>query len=345
MMKIFILTGALILTFTSFSQRKFWYIANGYFINPSFTSKIDTQVFAEKKVKTQTIKRYGKKGKQFVVLTKEFNPKGQLISKKGGRGKNQYSTTYQYNDDGKMIKETSTQKGNVKVLTITYNDNQQVTQYKITRNNVFYSAQISQYDEKNRQILKENYWKDSITPNSSLEKIYYENGSLKTSISRRKGKIVHQWNYDCKPEGELVAQKKQSTICINEELDENGNKVVWEKTLTQKGKVSKTKSVYLQDSILLSVDYFNAHDKLYLKTIHHVNGGVKRTIFNKKGEAVHSYESIMNTDKQPIKTILNYKEKRRYIALYTYENQLKKMAIRINNRRKTVAEYEYSFFE
>ncbi|MBK6952631.1 MAG: hypothetical protein IPH24_11440 [Crocinitomicaceae bacterium] len=102
-----------------------------------------------------------------------------------------------------------------------------------------------EFKREDGKMLAVTIWeKDSLSPYKRLDYEYYEDGSLQTIRYFFKSKLKYTWSYDCKPEGELlgVKQKDSTTICIKEEYDSKGNRVVWKQEFNRKGDLVKNKT-------------------------------------------------------------------------------------------------------
>ena len=202
------------------------------------------------------------------------------------------------------------------------------------------------YNLKGKLTSKSIFEKDSINPKKLLLYDYYENGDDKTITYYIKGKLKYAWHYDCKPEGELIniKNKDNSTICIKEEHDSTGNRILWERTFDEKGHLVKKKYTYSKDSTLLSTQYFNnSDDYLYFERKTKTEGGHIEILYNRNGTQQIWSESFLNKNRKLTKCqYLTGKQKT--ISLYHYEGDLKTSSIDINRHGKTVTEFIYTFY-
>jgi hypothetical protein len=204
-----------------------------------------------------------------------------------------------------------------------------------------------EFKREDGKMLAITIWeKDSLSPYKRLDYEYYEDGSLKTIRYFFKSKLKYTWSYDCKPEGELlgVKQKDSTTICIKEEYDSKGNRVVWKQEFNRKGDLVKTKRVYEQDSILVLIESFDAEERLRSQTTFFKDGGELYLTFDKKGEVQYSSESIYNLNKQLAKKSTSFG---RYFSntWYSYEGDLIKSSTVMNKQHTSFSEYTYSYFK
>jgi hypothetical protein len=245
------------------------------------------------------------------TLVKYTNYKDQTIS-----------SIFEYNTLGKLIsREDLDIKGNYLAYKIEYNSDGSL---------------------KSKSIFE----KDRDNPKKILVYDYYENGDKKTITYYEKGKPSHAWNYDCKPEGELIniKNKDHSTICIKEEHDSTGNRIVWERTFDEKGHLVKKKHTYSQDSTLLSTQYFsNKDNRLYFERKLKKEGGTIEILYNGDGSQQIWSESFYNQNMKLTKVRYLY-GKQKTISLYHYDGDLKTSDVNINKHGTSVTEIIYTFY-
>lgn len=169
-----------------------------------------------------------------------------------------------------------------------------------------------------------------------------------------------------------MKNKAASTICIKEELDKNGNRVVWERTFNDKGKLTKVQKVFRIDSTIISKKVFNSDDRLTSETTYKYFDGHKQTeiegviypkngksftnykkinkfngsftkYYNEKGEVDRTSEYLVNFDGQVVKSEDSGKWGNTF--LYYYKNGLKISEVMIFRKSTTVNEFVYSFYE
>ncbi len=255
-------------------------------------------------------------------FTDFYDDQGNLANLVSSNSKNKtWKTNYTYNTNNILIaRDSYNPKGEYFGIKKTYNTDQKLT-------------------------LQEIFEKDKKTPVKKLAHTYYENGQKKTTTYTEKGKIKYVWNFDCKDEGELlnVKNKNKSTICLKEEIDADGNRVLWERIFNEKGNLTKRKSVFSPDSTLIQVQTFNEDDRLLYEYFTKENGGKKNIGYNKSGQIASETETFINPDKQIIKSTKKAK-KWGYTKLYHYTDQMKVSSVSIYDKRTLVDEYIYTFF-
>lgn len=203
-----------------------------------------------------------------------------------------------------------------------------------------------EFKREDGQMLAITIWKkDSLSPYKRLDYEYYQDGSIKTIRYFFKSKLKYTWSYDCKPEGEMlgVKQKDSTTVCIKEEYDANGNRVVWKQEFNRKGDLVKTKMVYDKDSILLLLESYSADDRKYSQQTFFKDGGQLFLVFDKKGNISYMTESIYNLNKQLAKKSTAY-GRQFSNTWYSYEGDLIKSHTFMNRYQTSFSEYSYTFF-
>lgn len=343
--------GALFLGSSNIAQTNFWketkgeFNRNRYFGYEFENLKKEREVLAEKKVKQRKKVVYSKKYSS--KTTQEFDREGRIVRMKKEFPKRHYLTEYTYDSNGLLISlKTTNSNGKKSFVEYEYNADGKMTSVIWTNSKSEYYATSHKYDSEGRKVLTQNFRKDSLVPYSSLTQSYYEDGSRKSTVFRKKGKIKHEWKYDCKPEGELVNVKKkdQSTICVKEEKDSEGNRVVWTNEFNEKGNLTKIKRTYSADSILVKSETYDLKGNLKRSLAKNETGGFKFLSFNKKGEIASHYEYFFNDQKQEVKYVSRYR-RYEYTRINKYDNSLKTLEVSISNRSTSVYELDYEFYQ
>jgi hypothetical protein len=203
-----------------------------------------------------------------------------------------------------------------------------------------------EFKREDGKMLAITIWeKDSLSPQKRLDYEYYEDGSLKTIRYFFKSKLKYTWSYDCKPEGELlgVKQKDSTTICIKEEYDAQGNRVVWKQEFNRKGDLVKTKMVFDKDSTLLLIESYSADEILQSQHTFFKDGGDLYFSYGKKSKIQYMSESIYNLNKQLAKRSTVY-GRQFSNTWYSYEGDLIKSHTYMNRHQTSFSEYSYTYF-
>ncbi|WP_066757397.1 hypothetical protein [Crocinitomix algicola] len=313
----------------------------------------------------RTIEYFDKDGKvtkrEFINLKKEtsesvyeYDQEDRLktvvyINSKGKEGR----INYQYNAEGKLTEKSRVNiKGEYFGTTYQYNTEGKLTEHCI-------------------------YQKTKEVPIKKLVYTYYPNGDKKTTVYYKKGKLKYSWKYDCKPEGELVGvkNKDQVTICVSEEFDELGNRVVWDRRFDEDGKLKKIKTVYNADSLVLNRQIYTengtkiVYDEVFSYDEEGVLLGAETTSYDKKGNAylsgrkvnteedgyvqerfdskgkLTSYYSYKVNNEGLVQKMQRHSGRYRYTYLYNYDDGLKTSEVRIYRNSTYVDEIFYSFYE
>lgn len=330
-------------------QRNFWSVTKGVFHNGKSIDFETEELLREKSflkengVKTRQKMSYSR-GKNYQT-NQTFDREGRIshTSRKVKKGEN--TKEYIYDNGGNISNVTyRSYKGRKSSAQFEYDGNNNVLSRETINYKGNYFAAKYTFNAKGKIVAQLIFEKDKISPLYSLEHTYYENGSKKTETYKKKGKVVYVWNYDCKPEGELinVKNKDNSTICIKEEVGTDGNRVIWKRDFDDKGKLVKTKTTYDRDSVLIERKTFTQSDRILSHMTNKKEGGMKTLYYDKKSRETSSYETFVNEDTQ-LKKIVR-KGKWGYTYLYSYDNKLKSSDIRIYKQNTYVEEYTYSFY-
>ena len=235
-------------------------------------------------------------------------------------------------------------KGEKWLSNYSYNENGQLIERITVDRKGKYNCVKIKYNSEGNIVLKEIYKTDKVNPIKSLAYKFYEDGSKESTTFVEKGKVKYVWHFDCKFEGELlnVKTKDKSTICIKEEIDPNGNRIVWTREFNEKGALTKTKTTFKNDSVWVKTEVFTENDLLLNKRVLKSDGGFT-SIQYKKGKQISTYETFMNKNDQRIKSV-STRKKTRSTHLYQYINTIKTLEVSMYNRQTYVDEFTYTFY-
>jgi len=254
---------------------------------------------------------------------------------------------YTYDKKSQKIKTVRTNnKGQESITTTKWTSRGQIAEREYYGYKGDYRGSVCQYDVAGNLTLLKVYTKNKVVPTYSMEYTFYEDGSKKSTTFTKKGKVRYVWTFDCKPEGELLGVKKkdESTICINEELDADGNRVVWKRTFDEKGGLIKTKMVINPDSIVISKMIYNHNDRLLSEYQRHEDGSRATTNYDKRGKISSLEQYFYNDDENLTK---HSKESKGYsfMHLYSYSGPLRTSQVRVYKRSTYIDEYQYTFYQ
>ncbi len=348
MKSIFALTLCSLICINASSQRNFWSETRGAFNNFSTFSVYGTSPEQQKAIQSNNIKSKTTThySKNFNNAYKEFyNENGKLIRKEYITSKFETVTLLSYDSDNNITEViTKNNKGEKWVSNTKYENGLAVEVENIDEKGK-YSGTKREYNEAGLITRHLRFEKSRTEPTHELIYTYYEGGSKKNIIYNEKGKFKYVWNFDCKEEGELVniKSKDKSTICIKEEVDPTGNKIIWNREFDESGKLIKTKEVRSANDRLITREIFNQADRLLTKTFMKENGGFCTESYDKKGEVASKRESFLNKDGKLIRS--KYTSKGfNYTNIYSYEGDLQSTNSRISKRRITVNQFEYEYY-
>lgn len=338
-------------------------------------NNLDQDVLKENRVKSCEIIRYFKGSPS--ASTRYFDKEGRVIREERKAKKGLAIMDCTYDDRGNLTERSGTNSIGQKYKTnYTYDSENKMTAWERVNYKGEYSAGEMEYDVNGKLLWHKLYEKNREIPFRELAYSYYENGDRKTTSYFEKGKLKHSWNYDCKPEGELIGvkTKDETTICKMEEIDSSGNRVTWERKFNEKGQLTKVKTVCSPDSLVLSKQIYSGTDKLVSETIYAYNDegknmGVKvfafdkhgkaylnsettvdefgtreTTAYNRKGEITYTDMRVKNGSGKTIKS-QHSQGRGFYTSLYNYnEESMIQSEVRMQRKRTYVTEYNYTFY-
>ena len=359
---------------SSYSQRNLWSETEGafndFYYREFYQGHYNKKQILEHKIKETTSTTHHKRSSFSRTMT--FDEDGRLI-KSENKGRKYHSLgTFEYDKNGRMIRtEYQTPKGKIvehfsydsqgrqvkfehigvkgksTIYTTKFTSRGDIAERRRFFPNGKFIGHVYQYDaSRNLTSHKVYNEKDLGNPTHMLEYTYWENGSKKTTTYTEKGKVKYVWNFDCKPEGELLGVKKkdESTICILEEFDANGNRVVWKREFNEKGSLVKTKTVYGPDSTALDRMIYTSEDRLIYE-YHTLGDGSKyRVSYDKKGNVFYRTEWLYNKENQLVKEIRSDRKGTTQMKIYSYEGGLETAEVRVYKRNTYVKETEYKFY-
>jgi hypothetical protein len=182
-------------------------------------------------------------------------------------------------------------------------------------------------------------------------KYYFDNNNQLTKSERYvNGKLKNIWNYDCKPEGEIIKKKKieEKSVCKWNENSSNGSYIIYNRT-TDKEKTYLHKSYFTKDSVFYKSEQF-LNDTIKVYEYEKNDFYTISKTFNKKGDL--RYENIqLYTESKLLKSnyYTNYKRRKSTISernyLYNNLNLISTSQYFFNKKMKYQTKFQYSFFE
>jgi len=207
-------------------------------------NRIDNQVKTITETTTTFKKGNPEKAKLKTVFT--LNGKGETIQKEEYDAKGQLTRKHSFvlNDSG-WVEQKKVVDGNGKVL---YQFDKKfdpgtrnVVSYEYRKNDKLKSKYTSAYTGKNltEQVV---YKKNGVSIDKRFSYAFNSDMKLQTThLYNGKGKLIHTWNHDCLPEGELMtARKDTTTVCKMREESADGHFVSYTKSVNEKGELTTT---------------------------------------------------------------------------------------------------------
>lgn len=283
--------------------------------------------------------------------TFSYDASDRLLSKQtvNSRGEIVNQVEYAYNSAGKttLIAEKYANVNSIWVYDYDQNGNRVYESGTDRKGKAFIRKKIFDLTS-NKILVSELYEKDSLIATKRLEYSYYSDGSKKSIQYFEKDKLVHTWNFDCAPDGQLVNLKKTDStlVCIKKEIDAEGNEVVWRHEFNSSGEPVKIKSVYDSKGKMKEELSYRADGSIHTQKIFFEDGGFLDLYYDKKGKPGSSTESFCNTKGQMIKLSTTYSKKYFKHIWYSYNEQgLISLLTEVSKKRTIVEEYTYTFFE
>lgn len=134
-----------------------------------------------------------------------------------------------------------------------------------------------QYNDKNKLIVSSHKNAKGVEYFRS-EHEYYEQGSLKSSTQYRNGKLRIKRDYACNDE--VPVNKKEVTVCINENRQDDGTYFV-EEIEKHKGRMLVVKSTYNSDYKLLRKTRYDQNKRIWSDVVvtYNTQGTIERIAY------------------------------------------------------------------
>ena len=270
-----------------------------------------------------------KNNNRFLAEEDQYDDKGNLIDNKDinkhGRITNEY--LYHFDDKGRRIEFTQLNRnGNIEMqCTYAYDKNGNQTDiYTYSRDPSEHS--VKKYDDKNLLVEQTWYYRHDSKVGGHFKYFYYDDGSKKQTVEYSpKGKVLHTWNYDCSPVGELVRPKFKDTtkVCVRYETDKNGNQIKVKEEFVKQGITVRRINKYdVHDNLIDMASYDRKGHIIYRSSIafNDQNQATEYTSYKKRSNTVRArlvYEYDTNGN---IIKLLTFKgvDKPKYIVKYSY---------------------------
>ncbi|MFH0865249.1 MAG: hypothetical protein V1904_03590 [Bacteroidota bacterium] len=325
--KIILLAILFLALLVNAQKSEYAYIKNSWwYFDMTYTSKTEKEKIADAKISGYA-KTFKNKKKEHVESQVTYDNKGNCISliyyKKNGKTRSQY--LYTYSPENKILSKTYSKEQGKEMEKFIFNfdtlgNRKDEAYYKKEQ---IKAKTISKYDST--KIIESYYYKNgSADYNRKWLYTYYPDKSKKSSvIYNAKGKIIHTWNYECKPEGELQAKHKDTTdVCKKVETDSSGNKTVTERKFDEKGKAIRIVYVYDKEEVLIQYATYNSKD-MCTYSFKCIPGSLnlQEVIYYRKGKENYKYHYMYDSSHNLISTMGYHKGEQVNHSEYQYNAQ------------------------
>lgn len=228
-----------------------------------------------------------------------------------------YNTNYSYNTDGELLLRESFLDNQLKSRTVLqYNNNGDVlfASMESPSKNRNYTMKYEYNDEK---LVHQRYMKNE--------------------------KVLKEWDFSCKPEGEEIKQDNLSNVCIYTEESNDGSFIVYNRKMSN-DKTVLTKSYFKADSSWIKAEIFGNNDVL-LSFNERIGNQFHYTRYTEKGKIEYQSITTFNDNKQivSIKTIRKGNPKKSTTLESTYDENglLTKETSTYRNKIQRQTSYQY----
>lgn len=368
---------------------------------------------SENKVKSIQMYSVSDKKGRVLTKASNYDEKGYLLNTKKLHKKDKYILTeYNYHENGltNEVKRYSDDKltfsskrtyNNLKRTTLTLKmyhkkNYSQKREYKYLNDSLivgelfYHRKDTSLIRSKNEfkyredgKLLENNHFslvskrKRSLAIFSRTAYSYYENGDKKeTNHYNKKGELKYTWSYDCSPKGvlEQTIHKDTTTICIKEEVNQDGDLVKTIRRTNEKNEIEIIREVH-KDGVIrqFSSEGINGqmkswwyrsdtiyHNKKYLKGVLWIED---KTLYNKNGKVIERHRINHKKSKYSwfekskidengkvieLKHVNQGKAKYSWSEKYTFDEKgmlIEKRRFNYKNELMSVLEYEREFYD
>lgn len=314
-----------------------WEVQNeGNFL---YEQEIPLKKRLEFKLKSVNYSYQNAKGKVTSKSTISFNSFGRMNSIQRKKS----TSTFEYVQDTLPSKTTWIYGKNTTVTSRTYTNSKLTSLITLKNGKEIEVNQFTYTDfgKKKSQIFQHKKHEYRI------DNEYNSEQKLQKTTYTVDGKVKKLWNYDCKPEGDLVSSKNEimGSFCKSTEHNADGSYVIINRTV-EKGKDYLYKNYYSADSVISSSEKFGSDGKLERRFTYE-KGSEEIFFYKKNGDFRYGYIKRYDSDKNVIEhqSFRGKKKKESFHTVYvrneiglTVEIQALK-----NGRLKSKRVLEYTF--
>lgn len=282
-----------------------------------------------------------------------YSPENLVLSKTmlNGKGKEIKKKTFKYNSDSLATETVFYRRGKeIKKNTYAINKFHQYTEQEYYKKGKIKTKVGSKYDSTR---VQESYYYKNGSPDYKWKWIYtyYEDKSRKASvIYKADGSVKYSWNYECKPEGELVSKHKDSTlVCQKVEFDNDSNRTYTYREFNEKGKPSKVVAVYSKNLKMLQYEVYHDIDvPSYFYKYNKATGEYEQQIYyNHKGKERSKFLSVFDNSNNIIEMSFYHKGKlitksERHFSTLNFVTS--EILYKKNNKIESSNKFDYSLY-
>ncbi|MCH2229343.1 MAG: hypothetical protein MK105_03270 [Crocinitomicaceae bacterium] len=301
----------------------------------SYSYAYDTIGVKENNIKFINVKR-SYKGKERSKYQVKFNESGD-ISEVNREDKN---TFYHYNE-GDLVQIQTTGKRSSQV-NYAYN-NSNIELKEIYAKGKLTSRLLVNYDTDNNVELS-MFQNGRKLKNTYVMKYAYENDKVRHQEFIKNNRILKQWDFKCKPEGEEKSSKNLTNICKFSEESNDGSYIEYVRRIQEK-KERLYKYYYSKDSVMYKSETFKNDTILVASGAYSENEKIS-TQYTDKGKISYLWKTTYDSEHRPIEQIYASKGKidkgSKTVTVYNEDGTVKTKQYSYKGKLNSVFTYEYA---
>lgn len=301
----------------------------------TFSYGYDTLGVKENNIKTISVKR-SYRGKERSTYQVQFNESGDLssVNRKddstfysyaGGdltevrtTGKKGHKVSYAYDNSNIKLKESFSKGKLTSRLLVNYDIDQNVELSMLQNGRKLKNTYVMTYVYDNDQVSNQKFLKNE--------------------------KILKEWNFKCKPEGEEVSSKVLTNVCRFSEESNDGSYITYVRRIEDK-KERLFKSYYSKDSVMYKSESFK-NDTILVGLSTYSKEETVHTTYSDKGKIVYIWKTKFDQMHRPIEQIYASKGRldkgSKTITVYNEDGTVKTKERSYKGKLSSVYAYEYT---